>query len=211
MTNVLIKRQRLNKHDDGSLAVSEPSSFVEGECVYYHKEQDQPALLVQIHKIHLDDEMVPYYSVRLPNGSEKQTIGRYLSSKDAHEDSINDKPVGILERIIPTPWSAFLFSFSIDVTVCALKEAAGEAFADLDLAHSLPRIGPWPLRLGLLWLVGILLRSDSLMRFALVGIKLFAVYYTLRLPYTCLTRLYGSPHRPKRGVLQAIIDAARNC
>lgn len=189
----LFQHRRLGKHG----SPIETCSFIEGDYAHYNKADGQPSLLIQICKIHLDDEMVPYYTIRLPDGSERQTVCRYLSSH-VDVDNNEEKPVRVFQRLISIPCIAFWFSSSTDVIICALKEAAGEAFADLDFVHSLPSLGPWPGRLGFLWLVGFLLRSDSLMRVALVGIKLFAVYYTLRLPYTCLTHPYDSPRLSQR-------------
>ena len=190
-----IIRRRLYKHG----SPIETCSFVEGDYAHYQKANNgQPSLLIQICKIHLDDEMVPYYTIRLPDGSEKQTIGRYLSSRDLDVDTVQEKPFSVFEQLMSFPWIAFWLSSSTHAIICALKEAAGEAFADLDFVHSLPRLGPWPRRLGLFWLVGFLLRSDFLLRVALVGIKLFVACYSLRLPYSCLAHSYLSPHLPKQ-------------
>lgn len=192
--SLTIIRRHLHKHG----SPIETCSFVEGDYAHYQKADGQPSLLIQICKIHLDDEMVPYYTIRLSDGSEKQTVGRYLSSRDFDVDPVEEKPFGVFEQLMSVPWVAFWLSSSTDAIICVLREAAGEAFADIAFVHSLPRIGPWPCRLGLFWLVGFVLRSDLLLRIALVGIKLFVACYTLCLPYNCLDHSCLSPRLPKQ-------------
>ena len=46
--------------------------FTKGEEVFYHKSVDEK-VLAKIVKIHYDDDE-PYYTIRLQDGSEKQTI-----------------------------------------------------------------------------------------------------------------------------------------
>jgi hypothetical protein len=180
---------------------AESVSFAEGDRVDYCKRGSDP-LSVVIDKIHLDDELVPYYTIRLPDGSEKQTVGRYLKldsngggdnddddgKDDADLNTGEDTSTTMIQRLQSNPWIVFLFYTSRDAKAVVLREAVSEAIADLDLTHSWPRLGPSPRYLGLLWLLGFVLGMDWLTRVALIGFKLFAARYALRLPYTYLTQ-----------------------
>ena len=60
-------------HDlQGTFLPKSNLSFAKGEEVFYQKSVDEK-VLAKIVKIHYDD-VEPYYTIMLPDGSEKQTI-----------------------------------------------------------------------------------------------------------------------------------------
>jgi len=199
------RRRRLSSRKDDDNDTKSPGtksvSFVEGDRVDYCKRGSDP-LSVVIDKVHLDDELVPYYTIRLPDGTEKQTVGRYLkldSNDGGDDDDDGDKEdadlntgedtfTSMIQRLLSNPCVVFLFYTSRDAKAVVLREAVSEAIADLDLTHSWPRLGPSPRYLGVLWLLGFVLSMELLTRVALIGFKLFAACYALRLPYTYLTQ-----------------------
>ena len=64
--------------------------FTKGEEVFYHKSVDEK-VLAKIVKIHYDDDE-PYYTIRLQDGSEKQTIYsrlKKIESQDKSQDKSN--------------------------------------------------------------------------------------------------------------------------
>ena len=202
---LLLRRRRLTKKDDVEGPIE---SFSENDSAYYCKNRKDP-LVVQICKVHLDDKLVPYYTIRLPNGSEKQTVGRYLKrdTKDNGDvDAIGaDESPGFFGTILlSNPWIVFIFFTSRERQKVAVMEAADEALADLDLANTLPRFGSLPWIFGILTICGYLLGLHSLTRLAVIGFKAFGAFYVMRLPYTCLTRPYYKYRESSQETLSAM-------
>lgn len=185
---LLLRRRSLNK-DDGAEGPAE--SFADGDSAYYCK-KGKPPVVVKICKVHLDDKLVPFYTIRLPNGFEKQTVGRYLKRdpKDNGDDDTIDNEESFFGKILSNPWIVFIFYTSREHQKVVVMEAADEALADLDLAHSWPRLGSLPRNFGILLMLGYFLGMHSLTRLAVIGFKAFGAYYAMRLPYTYLTRSY---------------------
>ena len=202
---LLLHRRRLTKDDDAEGPIE---SFSDSDHAYYCK-KGEPPLVVQICKVHHDDKLVPYYTIRLPNGSEKQTVGRYLKrdpKDDGDVDAIGtEESPGFLGTILlSNPWIVFIFFTSRERQKVAVMEAADEALADLDLAHSLPRFGSLPWVFGILTICGYLLGMHSLTRLAVIGFKAFGAYYAMRLPYTYLTRPYYKYRESSQEILSTM-------
>ena len=192
---LLLRRRSLNK-DDGAEGPAE--SFSDGDSAYYCKKGKHP-FVVKICKVHHDDKWVPFYTIRLPNGSERNTVGRYL--KRDPKDNGDDDTIDNMERpslfgkilsvlSISNPWIVFIFYTSREHQKVVVMEAADEALADLDLAHSWPSLGSLPRNFGILLMLGYFLGMHSLTRLAVIGFKAFGAYYAMLLPYTYLTRPY---------------------
>ena len=193
---LLLRRRSLNKDD----CIEE--SFADGDSAYYCK-KGKPPVLVKICKVHHDDKLVPFHTIRLPNGSEKQTVGRYLKRdpKDNYDvDAIGteESPGFIGRTILSNPWIVFIFFTSREHQKVVVMEAADEALADLDLAHSWPRLGSLPRNFGILLMLSYFLGMHSLTRLAVIGFKTFGAYYAMRLPYTYLTRPYYKYREPDK-------------
>jgi hypothetical protein len=66
---------------------SNSSRFTSGQEAIY-TDSTKKKSVVRIVKVHLDDELVPYYDIKLPNGSEKQTDDAHLTVIE-EEDILN--------------------------------------------------------------------------------------------------------------------------
>lgn len=187
---LLLRRRSLNKNEDAEGLIE---SFADNDSAYYCKKGKHP-LVVEICKVHLDDKLVPFYTIRLPSGSEKQTVGRYLKRDLKDNDNVDaigtEKSSTFFRTFLSNPWIVFIFFTSRQHQKVALMEAADEALADLDLAHSWPRLGSLPRNFSILLMLGYFLGIHSLTRLAVIGFKAFGAYYAMCLPYTYLTRPY---------------------
>ncbi|KAL7572126.1 hypothetical protein ACA910_001759 [Epithemia clementina (nom. ined.)] len=124
----------------------EKFAFKEGQKVYYKTDG-----AVEIVKVHLDDELEPFYTIRLSNGKEKQTMGSHIHMEnpipgllesvikklsETQLQSVYDFAVATLHNKEPAPASA-------NRNTSQPSTAADSAFTGLDdMSPSTPGAGP---------------------------------------------------------------------
>jgi len=92
-----IETNKTDGKSSESNTATTPSNYYTGQRVEYKDNQNNVSC-VEIINIHLDDNLLPFFTVRMPDGREKQTDDKYLSSLS--ETTQHDVAVKLKSRTI---------------------------------------------------------------------------------------------------------------